>query len=101
MRAPQAYHVYLALSAVDALFRTMISTVLAVHYVQQAGLNPLQLILVGTILEATALIGEVPTGVVADVCDRRMSVIIGHLPVGLCFMLEGFVPCSRLSCSPR
>jgi DHA3 family tetracycline resistance protein-like MFS transporter len=92
VRQQHAYDIYLALSAADALFRTMVYTVLAVYYVQQAGLNPLQLVLVGTVLEATALVCEVPTGVVAGVYSRRLSIVIGHLLVGLCFVLEGLVP---------
>ncbi len=92
MRASRAYPVYLVLQGADALFRTMIYTVLAVYYVQRAGLNPLQLVLVGTVLEATCFLFEVPTGIVADTYSRRLSVIIGLFLVGLCFVLEGLIP---------
>jgi hypothetical protein len=47
------------------------------------GLNPLQLVLVGTVLEATAFLAEIPTGVLADVYSRRWSVIVGGPLVGL------------------
>ena len=57
-----------------------------------AGLSPLQLVLVGTTLELTVLLCEVPTGIVADVYSRRLSIIIGFCIVGLGFLLEGLVP---------
>jgi DHA3 family tetracycline resistance protein-like MFS transporter len=55
-------------------------------------LNPFQLILVGTILEASCFIFEIPTGVVADMKSRRLSVIIGIAMMGAGFLLEGLVP---------
>ena len=51
------------------------------------GLNPLQLILVGTVLEASAFLFEVPTGVVADTYSRRLSIVIGVLVLGVSFLL--------------
>jgi len=49
-------------------------------------------VLVGTTLEATAFLFEVPTGVVADVYSRRWSIIIGMFIMGLGFVVEGSVP---------
>ncbi len=57
-----------------------------------AALSPLQLVLVGTTLELTVLLCEVPTGVVADVYSRRLSIIIGFCLIGLGFLLEGLIP---------
>jgi DHA3 family tetracycline resistance protein-like MFS transporter len=57
-----------------------------------AGLTPLQLVLVGTTLEISAFVFEVPTGIVADVVSRRTSVIVGYLLMGLGFVVEGFFP---------
>jgi DHA3 family tetracycline resistance protein-like MFS transporter len=45
-------------------------------------LSPLQLILMGTVMEATIFVFEVPTGVVADVYSRRLSYIVGVLGMG-------------------
>src|SRR5262249_49551937 len=42
--------------------------------------------------EGMAFLCEVPTGVVADVFSRRLSVIIGVIVVGAGFALEGLVP---------
>lgn len=92
MRRLDAYRVYLTMGAASSFFRNMIYTVLAVYYVQVVGMNPLQLVLVGTVLELTAFLCEIPTGVVADAYSRRLSVIIGITLVGICFIIEGFVP---------
>jgi DHA3 family tetracycline resistance protein-like MFS transporter len=67
-------------------------TVLTVYYVIAADLNPLQLVLVGTVLEAAVLLLEVPTGVIADVFSRRLSILLGHLLWGVAFVLEGSAP---------
>ena len=79
MRRLGAYPVYLVLSGAIAFANTLMFTVLAVYYVRAVGMSPLQLVLVGTVLETTILIFEVPTGVVADTFSRRLSVIIGTL----------------------
>jgi DHA3 family tetracycline resistance protein-like MFS transporter len=57
-----------------------------------AGLTPVQLILVGTALEVSAFVFEVPTGIVADVYSRRLSIVIGYILMGLGFLVEGFFP---------
>jgi DHA3 family tetracycline resistance protein-like MFS transporter len=48
--------------------------------------------LVGTILEATVFVFEIPTGVLADVKSRRLSVVIGYAIMGLGFIVEGAFP---------
>lgn len=87
-----AVPVYLILSGGGALFSTMVFTVNLIYQVQQAHLNPLQLVLVGTALEATAFIFEIPTGLVADVYSRRLSILIGCFLVGIGLALQGVVP---------
>ena len=57
-----------------------------------AGLSPLQLVLIGTMLEISTFVFEVPTGIVADIYSRRLSIIIGYLLIGLGFLIEGFFP---------
>jgi DHA3 family tetracycline resistance protein-like MFS transporter len=57
-----------------------------------AGLTPLQLVLVGTALEISVFLFEIPTGVVADVYSRRLSIIIGYVLMGVGFLIEGFFP---------
>ena len=48
--------------------------------------------LVGTVLELSVFIFEVPTGIVADRTSRRRSVIIGMFLIGAGFVLEGLFP---------
>jgi DHA3 family tetracycline resistance protein-like MFS transporter len=50
------------------------------------------LVLVGTVLEPSVFIFEIPTGIVADVYSRRLSIIIGQVLIGLGFMVEGLFP---------
>ncbi|MCZ7567870.1 MAG: hypothetical protein M5U01_04620 [Ardenticatenaceae bacterium] len=65
LRKLDAYVVYLILRAAGSLFFALIVTVNLVYQVTVAGLNPLQLVLVGTVLELTAFLGEViPHGAV-------------------------------------
>ena len=88
----EAYRVYLIWSAVTALAFSTFGTLSSVYRVEVAGLGPLELILLGTALELTILVFEVPTGIVADVYSRRLSVIVGMVLIGAGFMLEGAVP---------
>ena len=55
-------------------------------------MTPLQLVLVGTVMELTIFVFEVPTGVVADVYSRRLSIVIGNVVMGLGLVLAGAVP---------
>ncbi len=87
-----AYGVYLGMEFASSLFFSMIFTVSMVYQVTTVGLNPLQLVLTGTALEIAAFVFEVPTGVVADVISRRLSIIIGVFIMGLGFVLEGSLP---------
>lgn len=70
-----------------ALAFTITFTINLVYQVTMVGLNPLQLVLVGTTIELTVFIFEVPTGVVADVYSRRLSVILGYVGIGLGFLV--------------
>lgn len=92
MKHRNAYFVYLLTEGLFSLFFSIIVTVNLVYQVEVARLNPLQLVLVGTMLEVTAFVFQVPTGVLADVFSRRWSVIIGILLTGAGFVLEGSVP---------
>ncbi len=89
---PDAYKLYLLMMALQAVALTTVFTVNLVYHVVQVGLNPLQLVLVGTTLELTALLLEIPTGVVADVYSRRLSIILGFLLLGCGFLVEGALP---------
>lgn len=92
MKRCEAYKAYLVLRSISALLFAMIFTYSSVYQVTAVQLSALQLVLVGTMLELTVFVFEVPTGVVADVYSRRLSVIIGYLLIGLGFIVEGAVP---------
>ena len=86
------YTVYLILEFSAALLFSLIFTVNMLYQVTVVQLTPLQLVLVGTILEASVFLFEIPTGILADVKSRRLSVIVGYLLIGLGFILEGSFP---------
>jgi len=61
---------------------TLVWTLAPVYFVTVVGLSPLQLVLVGTFMELTIFVCEVPTGIVADVVSRKLSIVIGYLVMG-------------------
>ena len=65
--------------------------VMAVYLVRELHLSPLQLVLMGTAMEAAVFLFEVPTGVVADTYSRRLSLIAGFLGMGAAWMLVAAV----------
>ncbi|MGB2632023.1 MAG: MFS transporter [Minisyncoccales bacterium] len=83
---------YLGLRFFSSLFFWAFATVNLVYQATVVGLNPLQLVLVGTLLEFCTFVFEVPTGIVADLYSRKLSVIIGVVLVGAGFMFEGLNP---------
>jgi len=87
-----ARFVYLFIEFNASAFFSMMFVVTSLYEATVAGLTPVQLILVGTTLEISAFVFEVPTGVVADVYSRRLSIIIGYLLMGVGFLIEGFFP---------
>jgi len=65
--------------------------VMSVYLVSELHLSPLQLVLMGTAMEAAVFLFEVPTGVVADTYSRRLSIVIGYLGMGLAWLAVGLV----------
>jgi DHA3 family tetracycline resistance protein-like MFS transporter len=87
-----ARFVYLFIEFSASMFFAMMFVTTSLYEATIAGLTPVQLILVGTTLEVSAFLFEVPTGIVADVYSRKLSIIIGYLLMGLGFLIEGFFP---------
>ena len=87
---PRTIYTFIEFSA--SVFFAMMFTVTSLYEATVAGLTPVQLILVGTTLEISAFVFEVPTGIVADVYSRRLSIIIGYFLMGIGFLVEGFFP---------
>lgn len=88
----KAYSVYLLYKTCFSLLFSMATVLSLVYYSEVVGLNALQLVLVGTVLETACFILEVPTGVMADLYSRRRSVLTGVFLYGAGFLLEGSLP---------
>ncbi|HMB23353.1 MAG TPA: MFS transporter [Anaerolineales bacterium] len=87
-----ARFVYLFIEFSASAFFSMMFVTASLYEATVAGLTPVQLILVGTTLEIAAFVFEVPTGIVADVYSRRLSIIVGYLLMGVGFLVEGLFP---------
>jgi len=83
---------YLFLNAAQSLFFSLAFTVNLIYQVSTAGLTPLELVLIGSVLEGTILLFEVPTGLVADAVSRRLSVLVGLALTGVSFLVQGAFP---------
>ncbi|MBI5958942.1 MAG: MFS transporter [Chloroflexi bacterium] len=86
-----AFFIFLSMEGAVAFSFSLIFTVNMVYQVTVVELNPLQLVLVGTLLESTIFLFEIPTGIVADVYSRRLSIITGYLLIGLGFITESSI----------
>jgi MFS transporter, DHA3 family, tetracycline resistance protein len=78
---------FYVMSGAMTLFDSTMFVYLTVFLYTVVGLNPLQLVLVGTVLEGSILLFEVPTGVIADTTSRRLSILLGVLTLGASFIL--------------
>ena len=87
-----AYRLFLIVNAVGAFAGTTAFTLNLVYQSQVVGLGPWQLILVGTLMEVVCFAAQVPTGVIADIYSRRISVVVGYLLMGSGLLLWGLLP---------
>lgn len=86
MRRLPATKVYYGLE----LFTSMPAFVFtAVHLVRDLNMSPLQLVLMGTVMEAAVFVFEVPTGVLADTYSRRASLVVSFVIQGIAIMIVG------------
>ncbi len=65
--------------------------VTALYLVVIADLRPFQFVLIGTFQGITVVIAEVPAGVLADAVSRRLSLVIGHVVMGIGMSMAGLV----------
>ncbi|MDA3931381.1 MAG: MFS transporter [Tenericutes bacterium] len=70
----------------------MIFTAAGLYRIDIAHLEVYQLILIGTALEISIFIFEIPTGIIADLKSRRLSIIIGLFIIAFGAMIEVFTP---------
>ena len=87
MRRADATKLYYALEFLTSMPAFVF---IAVHLVRDLHMSPLQLVLMGTVMEATIFASEVPTGVVADTYSRRASIIVSFVIQGAAIMVVGF-----------
>jgi len=87
-----ATRVYLFMELAIALSLCLVFTTNSLYEATVARLVPLQLVLIGTTLEISTFLFEVPTGIVADIYSRRISIIIGYVLMGFGSLIEGFFP---------
>ncbi|WP_339148723.1 MULTISPECIES: MFS transporter [unclassified Sutcliffiella] len=92
MNTLETKHVYYIMHIIISLASSIMFTTYAIFYIEELGLNPLQLILIGTAIELTVIIFESVTGVVADTYSRRLSIIIATFILGAAFIFEGSIP---------
>ena len=71
----KAYSVYLLFRFVYSLAASMATVLSIVYHLEVVQLDAFQLVLVGTVLETSCFLFEIPTGVVADLYSRRRSVL--------------------------
>jgi DHA3 family tetracycline resistance protein-like MFS transporter len=87
-----ATRVYLAMRGASALFFSLVVVTNIVYQIEVAHLDPLRVLLIGTVLEATCLVLQLPTGVLADAYSRRATVVLGYGLWGAGFVVEGLFP---------
>ena len=64
-------------------------TLFAIYLIRVIGTSPFDLVLPGVAYELTIFLFEIPTGIVADIYSRRLSVIIGYFLMGTGFIIAG------------
>ncbi|HEY9376144.1 MAG TPA: hypothetical protein VIQ02_03510, partial [Jiangellaceae bacterium] len=87
----RAYPVWLAYTGVWAFVGSLSWTTAAVYLIRDVGMTPLQLVLTGTALEVGYFLFEIPTGVVADLYSRRLSLVVAAVISGTAMVITGAV----------
>jgi len=88
MRKLGAYPTYLLLSGTMSLGMSMLWTVELLYQIKVVGLNPVQLVLVGTLLLCVHLIFQTPMGILADMYSCRLAVVVGLFLMGVGHVVE-------------
>ena len=85
-RAPERIFVGMGVTFDAATWAWYLAAI--VWWTVDLGYGPLQLVLLGTVLEVTALVTEVPTGMVADRVSRKWSVVSSYAMMSTAMMLS-------------
>jgi DHA3 family tetracycline resistance protein-like MFS transporter len=86
------YRLYLAMRTGMMFLATLAYTTSVVYWVDGAGLNPFQLLMLGTALEVGYLLFQLPTGVLADLVGRRACVVAGFGVYACGLLVQGAFP---------
>jgi len=86
------YRVYLLLESGSSFFSGISYATVMVYWVTAARLNPLELLLLGTGLELSYFIFQLPTGVLADLVSRRLCTLGGLFVIGLGMLTQSLSP---------
>jgi MFS family permease len=82
---------YLQWVFMRAIFHRGWWLVTSLYLVVEAQLTAFQLVFIGVAQAITALVFEIPTGVVADTFSRKWSVVFSHLLMGIAMLWTGLV----------
>ncbi len=91
-----AVPVFLVSEAFGSAAFMLTFTLTNIYYVTEVGMSPLQLVLCGTAMELAIFLFEVPTGVVADIVSRRLSIIVSFAVIGFAAVLFGVLTSAPL-----
>ena len=90
--AHDAYKIYLTMTGVEWFLDSLFATVVFVYRATQITNDPFQLTLIEVVFTMTLTLAEVPTGIIADVFSRRLSVVMGFIFTGIAALLQGALP---------
>ena len=91
-RPVSPYPLYLVLECGMSFLLAITYTTVVVYWVVSGHLDPLQLLLLGTTLELTYFLLQLPTGVLADLVSRRLFVLAGLFVLGLALIMQSLSP---------
>lgn len=86
------YRLYLALRVALSFLVAVAFTTSVVYRVEDGGLNPFELLMIGTVLEVTYLVFQLPTGFLADLVSRRACVVAGFAVYAGGLVWQGLSP---------
>ncbi|NUP15605.1 MAG: MFS transporter [Streptomyces sp.] len=86
------YRLYLGMRLGMSFLAALAFTTSVVYWVKDAGLNPFQLVVLGTVLEGVYFLLQLPTGLLADLVSRRGCVVVGVLTYAGGLVMQGASP---------
>ena len=87
-----AYPMWLTYSGLWGFVAALSWVTTPVYLIRDVGMSPLQLVLAGTALEVAYSVFEVPTGIVADLYSRRLSLVVAGVVMGGGMLVVGLLP---------